>query len=211
MVNIDFLHLVVPGNLNSFWPRLFKRSFDILFSFVLLLLFSPLIIVLGFLSCLDTGLDGFFSQVRIGQYGNHFLIYKIRTMRSSNILSSITVLGDSRVTKFGAVLRRLKLDELPQLYNIFIGDMSFVGPRPDVPGFADRLRGRDRLILMVKPGITGLATLKYRSEEALLSNQIFPESYNKFVIWPDKLRLNLEYVQNWSFLLDIKILLRTML
>ena len=211
MANIDFIHLVVPGFLDSFWPRLIKRFFDILLSFTLLVFFLPLIFVLWFFSSIDTGLNGFFSQIRIGQYGNQFLIFKIRTMRPSDKVSSITILGDSRVTKLGSILRRLKLDELPQLYNIFKGDMSFVGPRPDVPGFADCLRGRDRLILKVKPGITGLATLKYRSEEGLLADQIDPESYNKSVVWPDKVRLNLKYITNWSFLLDLKIILRTIL
>jgi lipopolysaccharide/colanic/teichoic acid biosynthesis glycosyltransferase len=121
----------------------------------------------------------------------------------------ITLKGDSRVTIFGNFLRRFKLDELPQLYNVFIGDMSLVGPRPDIIGYADKLEGKDRIILTVKPGITGPATLAFRHEESILSNQDDPFTYNNEVIWLKKIELNRQYVENWSFKKDINYILQT--
>jgi lipopolysaccharide/colanic/teichoic acid biosynthesis glycosyltransferase len=125
-------------------------------------------------------------------------------MRSGGTASFVTVSGDSRVTRLGWVWRKLKIDELPQLFNVLMGQMSFVGPRPDVPGFADQLKGKDRIILTVRPGITGPATLKYRNEEELLASVTDPEKYNAEVVFPDKVRLNREYVENWSFARDIR-------
>ena len=122
---------------------------------------------------------------------------------------SISVKGDERITKVGAVLRKLKLDELPEMWNILIGDMSFVGPRPDVPGYADKLTGNDRKILELKPGITGPATLRYSNEEDLLANVENPEKFNDGTLFPDKVRLNLEYYENHTIILDVKIIFRT--
>jgi len=125
--------------------------------------------------------------------------------------SSVTVRGESRITPLGRVLRKYKLDELPGLWNILAGDMSFVGPRPDVPGYADKLSGTDRRLLEIRPGLTGPATLKYADEEELLSQQDDPVRFNNEVIFPDKVRINLNYMDNWSFRLDIKIIFRTLL
>ena len=130
-------------------------------------------------------------------------------MTVSHSGSSISVKGERRITPLGAVLRRYKLDELPELWNVLIGDMSFVGPRPDVPGYADKLEGNDRRILQLKPGITGPASLKYRNEEELLAEQDDPQRYNDEVLFPDKVRINIEYLDNWSFGYDIKIIIYT--
>jgi lipopolysaccharide/colanic/teichoic acid biosynthesis glycosyltransferase len=127
-----------------------------------------------------------------------------------NVTTTVTTAVDPRVTSYGKILRKMKLDELPQLVNVLVGDMSFVGPRPDVPGFADRLTGPDRIILSVRPGITGPATLKYRNEEELLAAQPDPEMYNREVIFPDKVRINREYVEHYSFLADMKYILLTL-
>ena len=125
--------------------------------------------------------------------------------------SSISVAGESRITPLGAILRKYKLDELPELWNVLIGDMSFVGPRPDVPGYADKLEGESRMILQLKPGITGPASLKYRNEEELLAVQDDPIRYNDEVIFPDKVRINQNYLKHWTFWLDIKIIIYTVL
>jgi lipopolysaccharide/colanic/teichoic acid biosynthesis glycosyltransferase len=114
-------------------------------------------------------------------------------------------------TRLGRFLRHYKLDELPQIFNVIIGEMSFVGPRPDIVGFADELRGEDRIVLKVKPGITGPATLKYRNEEDILSKQPNPENYNRTIIWKDKVEINKKYVQNWSFYLDLSFLIKSLI
>jgi lipopolysaccharide/colanic/teichoic acid biosynthesis glycosyltransferase len=152
----------------------------------------------------------FFIQGRIGQNGKVFKVIKFRTMVVSHGGSSVSVKGESRITKLGAVLRKYKIDELPELWNIIKGEMSFVGPRPDVPGFADELKGEDRLILKLKPGITGPASLKYANEELLLSTVENPEEYNKTIIYPDKVKLNLDYYYNHNLLTDIKLIFRTL-
>ncbi|MGS4948164.1 sugar transferase [Meridianimarinicoccus sp. RP-17] len=133
---------------------------------------------------------------------------KLRTMRPVEG-TTVTRAGDVRITRLGAKLRRYKLDELPQLWNVLIGNMSFVGPRPDVPGFMDKLTGPDRKILLLRPGITGPATLKYRNEEELLASVDDPERYNADVIWPDKVRINLKYLNDWSFSRDIGYIVKT--
>jgi lipopolysaccharide/colanic/teichoic acid biosynthesis glycosyltransferase len=188
-----------------------KRFFDILAAFFGLILFSWLIFFCWLIACLETKSNGFFFQNRIGQYGKVFKIIKIKTMRpdSSNV-STISTTGDPRITRFGAFFRRTKLDELPQLWNILVGDMSFVGPRPDVPGYADRLdENVQRILLSVRPGVTGPASLAYRHEEELLSAQIDPKLYNDEVIYPDKVRMNLDYIASWRFSTDIKYILKT--
>lgn len=151
----------------------------------------------------------FFKQKRVGQYGKLFTMVKFRTMKINHGGSSISVKGENRITPLGAILRKYKLDELPELFNILEGDMSFVGPRPDVPGYADQLSGNDRLILNLKPGLTGPASLKYSNEEEILANQSDPKKYNDTVIYPDKVRINLNYYKHMNFLLDIKIVLYT--
>ena len=138
-------------------------------------------------------------------------MFKIRTMRPHcGSLWTVTTAEDPRVTRLGRFWRKTKIDELPQLLNVMIGQMSFVGPRPDVPGFADRLQGEDRIILELRPGITGPATLAYRNEEALLASVPDPVRYNREIIYPDKVRINREYIQKWSFWQDIRYILQTL-
>lgn len=187
-----------------------KRLFDIFGSSAGLLL-TWWIIILGYIAAtLDTWENGFFIQERIGRHGRRFKVIKLRTMRSdAKIYTNVTTLKDKRTTMVGRLLRKAKIDELPQLVNILLGDMSFVGPRPDVPGFADRLEGNERLILSVRPGLTGPATLKYKDEETLLSDKIDPEEYNRKVIYPDKVRINLEYIRNYSFVKDMQYIWKT--
>ena len=152
-----------------------------------------------------------FRQQRVGRGGKLFTIYKFRTMIVGHDGSSVSVAGQSRITPLGAMLRKYKIDCLPELWNVLIGDMSFVGPRPDVPGYADQLQGEDRKILMLRPGITGPASMKYRNEEELLDKQADPQKYNDDVIFPDKVRINRYYLHHYSFLKDIKIILCTIL
>ncbi len=187
-----------------------KRSFDFVCSAIALTLVGWLILLAYILAAFDTGKSGFFRHQRVGKGGRLFKVIKIRTMRDLPGLSStVTKAGDPRITRLGRFFRRTKMDELPQLINILVGDMSFVGPRPDVPGFADRLIGADRIILSVRPGITGPATLKYHNEEEILSRQEDAEKYNDEVIYPDKIKLNREYVENWSFWRDLKYIAQT--
>ena len=152
-----------------------------------------------------------FKQQRVGRNGKLFTMYKFRSMKVAHSGSSISVAGESRITPLGAVLRKYKLDELPELWNVLIGDMSFVGPRPDVPGYADLLKGRDRDILKLRPGITGPASLKYRNEEQILAQVEDPVKYNDEVIFPDKVRINLYYLENQSLWMDIKLIVCTIL
>lgn len=151
-----------------------------------------------------------FCQKRAGRYGKSFTIYKFRTMIVNHKGNTISVKGENRITTLGAKLRKYKLDELPELWNILIGEMSFVGPRPDMPEYAIRLKGEERLILQLRPGITGPATLKYANEEEILATVPHPERYNNNVIWPDKVRLNLAYYYNRNLLMDLKIILLTL-
>lgn len=161
---------------------------------------------------IDTRSNGFFVQERIGKNAKKFSVVKIKTMRkSSNFSTTVTTSDDPRITRIGSFFRKTKIDELPQLWNVFTGDMSFVGPRPDVPGFADMLKGTDLALLSIRPGITGPATLKYRNEEQILANKKDPESYNRDIIFPDKVRINLEYIRNWSFKGDLQYILNTII
>lgn len=186
-----------------------KRLFDLFFSFIgLCILILPLIILVV-LATISTGKFGLYSQNRVGLHGKTFTMYKIRSMTEGDDASGITLKDDPRITRFGRFLRNLKLDEIPQLWNVFIGDMSLVGPRPDIEGYADQLEDEDRIILSIRPGITGPATLKYRDEEALLADQTDPFTYNDQVIWRDKIEINKKYVKNWSLTGDIKSIIRT--
>lgn len=152
-----------------------------------------------------------FTQKRAGRFGKPFTIYKFRTMVLNHSGNTISVKGERRITSLGAILRKYKLDELPEFWNILTGDMSFVGPRPDMPEYAEKLKGDEKKILNLRPGLTGPATLKYKNEEELLSNSKDPVQYNDEVIWPDKVRLNLEYYYKRSFFGDIKLIVKTLI
>jgi lipopolysaccharide/colanic/teichoic acid biosynthesis glycosyltransferase len=185
-----------------------KRIFDLILSILLLPILIVPIVVLIIISTIDTIQFGVFTQTRIGQNATPFKIYKIRTLKAEKHLLGYL---DLSATPFGRFLRHYKLDELPQIFNVIKGEMSFVGPRPDVIGFADELIGEDRVLLIVKPGITGPATLKYRNEEEILSRQSNPENYNRTIIWKDKVEINKKYVQNWSFYLDLNFLIKSII
>lgn len=187
-----------------------KRTFDMVCAALGLVLTSPILVTSWVVATLDTKANGIFRQVRIGRSGRAFRVIKLRTMREvSGLETTVTTSHDLRITRTGAVMRKLKLDEFPQLVNVLVGQMSFVGPRPDVPGFADRLEGEDRIILSVRPGITGPAALAYRHEEELLVDADDPERYNREVIWPDKVRINREYVENYSLGEDLRCIMAT--
>lgn len=189
-----------------------KNLFDYSASFIGLLFLWPVILVCAVLIKIKMP-DGpvFFIQKRVGKDGELFSMYKLRTMSVNHGGSSVSVAGEARITPLGRILRRYKLDELPELWNVLKGDMSFVGPRPDVPGYADSLKGDDKRILKLKPGITGPASLKYRNEEDILALQSDPQKYNDEVIYPDKVRINLYYLDNYSFLKDIQMIFCTVL
>ncbi len=187
-----------------------KWIFDRLVAFVGLVCLSPLLLVVWILIRLNMpGGPAIFKQKRVGKGGKLFTMYKFRSMTVGHGGSSVSVAGESRITPLGAKLRRYKLDELPELWNVLIGDMSFVGPRPDVPGYADKLEGKDRLILNLRPGITGPASLKYRNEEEILAQVDDPQRYNDEVIYPDKVRINLDYYNHHSLIGDVKLIIET--
>jgi lipopolysaccharide/colanic/teichoic acid biosynthesis glycosyltransferase len=176
-----------------------KRIFDLLFSVIALIL-TGWIIGIGFLiASFETQSNGIFKQQRVGQFGKLFTIYKLKTMHPKT----------EKVTFFGQYFRRYKLDEFPQFYNVFIGDMSIVGPRPDVAGYYDQLVGESRKVLELKPGITSEASLKYYNEDVILEQQHDPISYNDSVIFPDKVKMNLEYYYKRNFSVDLKIIIDT--
>lgn len=186
-----------------------KRLFDLSFSIIGIVILTIPIIILIILATFSTKSFGLFLQERIGQYAKNFYIIKIRSMLKSDSKNYITIKNDNRITKFGRFLRKYNLDELPQIYNVFIGNMSFVGPRPDVKGYADLLVGKDTIILNLKPGITGPATLNFKNEETILANQKDPKKYNDEVLWKEKVKINKEYIKNWSLFGDIKYILKT--
>ncbi len=189
-----------------------KYLFDRIMAFVGLIVLSPVLLVVWMLIRVKMP-DGpaVFTQKRVGKDGKLFTMYKFRSMSAHHSGSTVSVAGERRITPLGAKLRRYKLDELPELWNVLIGDMSFVGPRPDVPGYADKLEGDDRRVLQLRPGITGPASLKYRDEEILLASQANPQEFNDKVIYPDKVRINLYYLDHYSFLADIKMIFATVL
>ena len=196
------------GKLDRFW----KRGFDVAAAAAGLVLTGWIIILAYVIASIDTGKNGFYIHKRIGKNGNLFGVIKIRTMRENDSYrTNVTTDRDPRVTFWGRLFRKTKIDELPQLINVLYGDMSFVGPRPDVAGFADNLSGENQIILTVRPGITGPATLKYRREENILASVSDAERYNAEVLYPDKVRLNREYVENYSFWKDIGYIFRTVL
>jgi lipopolysaccharide/colanic/teichoic acid biosynthesis glycosyltransferase len=189
-----------------------KRLFDFNLSLAALIFTLPLIFFAWVISTIETSSNGMFFQKRIGKDGKIFNIIKIKTMKKiANIDTTITSSGDTRITKSGAFFRKTKIDELPQLWNVLMGQMSFVGPRPDVPGYADRLQGKDRVILSVRPGITGPAQLSYKNEEEILAKQDDIVKYNNEVIWPDKVAINMKYIENYSFFKDIYYIWKTVI
>lgn len=189
-----------------------KYIFDRVFSFFGLIFSLPILLVVAILIKIKMpGGPVLFKQKRVGKDGRLFTMYKFRSMVVDHSGSSISVEGEARITPLGKVLRKYKLDELPELWNVLITDMSFVGPRPDVPGYADKLEGEDRVILQLRPGITGPASLKYRNEESILAKVEDPQKYNDEVIFPDKVRINKYYLRHYSFWMDIKMIFATVL
>jgi lipopolysaccharide/colanic/teichoic acid biosynthesis glycosyltransferase len=187
-----------------------KRVFDLILSLSGIILTWWIMLIAWLVASLETKSNGLFIQKRIGKDAKPFDIFKIKTMKSiEGEKSTVTTSCDVRITKSGKFFRRWKIDELPQLFNVLLGDMSFVGPRPDVSGFADVLEGRDKVLLSIRPGITGPASLKYKNEEALLAQEKDPESYNREIIWPDKVKINLVYMQTWSLKKDIIYIIRS--
>jgi len=187
-----------------------KYIFDISLAVIGLLFIWWIILLAWVIATIDTKSNGFFLQKRVGKDGKLFYVIKIKTMKKvEGVDTTITSSSDIRITNSGKFFRKTKIDELPQLINIILGDMSFVGPRPDVEGYADKLDGEDRIILTVLPGITGPASLKYKDEEIILSKQKNPKEYNDKVIWPDKIKINREYLKNWSLKNDIKYIIKT--
>lgn len=189
----------------------------------LVVLALPLLVVAILVKLSNSKESVLFTQVRVGQRGKLFKIHKFRTMTNEKEITNVAYPNRVRVTPFGAMLRRYKIDELPELWDVLIGNMSFVGPRPDVPGYADLLEGDDRVVLDMRPGITGPATLKYSNEEKLIENYVKQAKangdrrsedeiaiwYNDEVIYPDKVRINCDYYWNYSFFTDVIIIFKT--
>lgn len=189
-----------------------KVLFDRVVSLIGLLILWPVLLIVAVLIKIKMpGGPVIFKQKRVGRNGKLFTMYKFRSMTVGHGGSSVSVAGESRITPLGAKLRHYKLDELPELWNVLIGDMSFVGPRPDVPGYADQLQGDDCEVLKLRPGITGPASLKYRDEEDLLAKQADPQKYNDEIIFPDKVRINRYYLHHYSFIKDIQMIFCTVL
>lgn len=203
-----------------------KWIFDRTVSLMGLLLLWPVLLIVAILIKVKMpGGPAFFVQNRVGKDGKLFKCHKFRTMTVNHNGSTVSVAGDSRITPLGAKLRHYKLDELPGLWDVLIANMSFVGPRPDVPGYADKLQGVDRDVLKLRPGITGPATLKYRLEDEMISDYVAQKQregdtrgmqeiaveYNDMVIYPDKVRLNCYYYRNYSFIKDIQMIFCTVL
>lgn len=187
-----------------------KWLFDRTWGFLGLLLLWPVMLVVAILIKVKMpGGPVLFTQKRVGRHGRLFTMHKFRSMTVAHHGSSVSVAGEARITPLGATLRRYKLDELPELWDVLIGNMSFVGPRPDVPGYADLLQGEARRILELRPGVTGPASLKYRDEEDLLAKVDNPQEYNDTVIFPDKVRINLYYLNHYSFAKDFQMILCT--
>lgn len=189
-----------------------KRTFDILFSSIGLLMLVPVFLVMAVWIKADSEGPVFYRQVRVGMHGKLFRIFKFRSMRLGSDKASQITIGerDSRITRSGIIIRKYKLDELPQLINVFTGDMSFVGPRPEVPKYVDLYTEAQRHVLDVRPGITDMASIKYINENELLGKANNPEDYYIHTIMPDKLSINLEYVKNNSFMDDVTIIFKTL-
>lgn len=195
----------------SIFNKIIKRSFDIVVSAIGLIFTLPIIIISAFLVRILYSESGFFTQTRIGKDGKEFKIIKIKTMSSKvNFNTTVTTKNDPRITKLGKLFRKTKIDELPQLINVLKGDMSFVGPRPDVKELIDSIPIEIKdMFLSIRPGITGPATLKYRNEEEILASVEDPQLYNDEIIFPDKVEINLNYIRTYSFIKDIIYILKT--
>lgn len=192
--------------------RVQKRSFDLIFSIIGIALTWWVMLFAWLIATIETRSNGLFMQERVGRDAKRFHIFKIKTMKPvPGVDTTVTQSDDVRITSSGAFFRKTKIDELPQLFNVLFGTMSFVGPRPDVSGFADVLEGEDTIILTIRPGITGPASLKYKDEEQILAKQIDPESYNREVIWPDKVKINKAYIKEWTFKKDVEYIIKTFL
>ena len=188
-----------------------KRLFDIIFSFVGIVFLFPVFVIVSILIKIDSSGPVFFLQERVGLNGKFFKIIKFRSMKTNHNNSlTVTLENDKRITRIGKKIRKYKIDEIPELINVFIGDMSLVGPRPDVPGYADLLKGESRNILKLRPGITSRASIKYANEEMILLNEDDPIAYNNNIIFPDKVKLNLNYYYNNNIWIDIKIIFATL-
>ncbi|MDY0388811.1 MAG: sugar transferase [Methanolobus sp.] len=203
--------ILLTTHLSSLLSKLMKQLLDTTLSFFSIVILSPLFIIVAILIKLTMPGPVIFSQVRIGKHGKPFWIFKFRSMKVNESEDSITLASDSRITPFGKFLRTSKIDELPQLWNILKGDMSFVGFRPDVPGYHDALTGDDRKLLTIKPGLSGADSLAYPDEEKILAQVEDPQKFYNEKLFPDKVRINREYVSSRSFLLDIRIILFTLL
>jgi len=194
------------------WGRGLKRIFDIVFSLFGIVLTFWIMLIAFIVASIESKSFGIFTQKRVGKDGKLFRVFKIKTMKPLvGVDTTITTSNDMRITKSGKFFRDTKIDELPQLFNVLFGSMSFVGPRPDVEGYADELEGKDREILTVRPGITGPASLKYKNEEEILAKQSNPKEYNDQVIWVDKVAINLTYIKEWSFKKDIQYIIKTVI
>ena len=189
-----------------------KRLFDIVSSGIGLLCLAPVFVVMAIWIKLDSRGPVFYRQTRVGRYGRDFRIFKFRSMRVGSDKGRQITVGekDPRITRFGYFIRRYKIDELPQLINVFLGDMAIVGPRPEVRKYVDLYSEEQRKVFQVRPGITDLASIKYRNENELLSQVDDPDTYYIDVIMPDKLTINLEYIRHQSFMGDIKIIFNTL-
>jgi len=188
-----------------------KWCFDRIVALIGLVMLSVPLLVIAILIKTDSKGPVFFMQTRIGKGGKPFRICKFRTMVHQSEGDTVTTANDPRITRIGHWLRHSKVDCLTELINVLVGQMSLVGPRPDVPGYADQLEGDDRRLLQLRPGITGPASIKYRNEEEILAQQPDPKAYNDTVIWPDKVKINLDYLDHWSFMGDIKLIFKTIL
>ena len=188
-----------------------KRLFDIVASGFGLLCLSPVFIIVAIWIKIDSSGPVFYRQTRVGRFGRDFRIFKFRSMRVGSDKGILLTVGghDPRITRSGAFVRKFKIDELPQLINVFVGDMSFVGPRPEVPYYVEMYTEEQKRVLSVRPGITDLASIKYRDENEILGRVADPEAYYVSTLMPDKLNINLEYVKKHSFFGDIKIIFMT--
>ena len=192
-----------------------KYIFDRLISLIGLLVLWPVLIIVAILIKVKMpGGPVLFVQKRVGRFGKLFKVHKFRSMtvrKDTDAVTGVAAAETARITPLGEKLRKYKLDELPELWDVLIGKMSFVGPRPDIPGYADQLQGEDREILKLRPGITGPASLKYRNEEDILASVDNPQQYNDEIIYPDKVRLNRYYLHHYSFIKDIQMIFCTVL
>jgi len=195
----------------SIWGRIFKRIFDISFALFGIITTWWIMLIALIIASIETRSFGLFLQRRVGKDAKIFRVFKIKTMRElAGVDSTATTSTDPRITKSGSFFRRTKIDELPQFFNVLFGSMSFVGPRPDVEGYADKLEGEDRVILSIRPAITGPASIKYKNEEEILAKQTNPQKYNDEIIWVDKVKINRAYIENWSFMGDIRYIIKTL-